>query len=353
MSKGKLKEAWKKFKKKKNIYLIIGILILLSIILYMSDSAIKTRYPDSDVVNTWISPIIVFVSTTMFTFAIGELVFSFFDFIEYVQKRLSEVFFSDRFVHILSPEKKKEIKQAINRDLFNTSNDNYLKFLDFFEKHLSKDEYEFYYKEHSNMVSCNKIVIQGEEYRQINNIRTLKFGKKDLGATVHFSDLVKYNFIEIPGIDNNQIFTVNNVLLIKVDPDKPKDSKKENLPFTIEIKPNTDAQFNSSIYNKTVLCKLQTPIKIKENYKIEINYTVLEPLSDLSYVTRLDRFCDNFSVDFSYSENEFKVNLQIFGLGLVPYSNEKNVKKMKNRIKVDFTNCSYPGDGTAFLICPK
>lgn len=345
--KEKIKRLKNRIHKNKTVYRITAYLVFFSIIIILANKLLQQSFPKNELINSWISPVLVFLATSIISYAIGQVVLSFFDIINFVQNRISEVIFTKKFIRLLNDDTKREIKKDIETDLYNTNNPVYFKFQKSFEDCLCKSENVFYYKKHTNMVNCDITEIDGIRYRRLKNIRTIVFGKKNMNSDVLLEEVIKYNYKDIPKLKEQDIFNLEKVVLCT------DDQEKKELSFTTKSLTNTDTKFNKSIYNKTAIGVLTDPINLEDNLKIEITYSAVEPLIDYSYVTRLDKFCCDFSITFTYNKDVFDVCYQTFGFGLVPYSNKKDVKVLENQIKIDIGKSSFPGDGTIFTIIPK
>lgn len=336
-----------KFKKNKAVLSITVILVLISFILYIIVILISYVYKNEDpIIKNILCPAFETLSSVLLSTAIGGIILSFFDFIEYAQKRIAEVMITNDFIKLLKKDALDDLKNKIDKVLFNISNDEYLKFSNQFYLYLNDCNNEYYYKEHSNRVTCQKIEFSNNKYKKILNQRTLVFGLKNNNKKINIKNILYYNYMDISELKQINIFKVKSVVIYY-------DGKRQNLKFNIKTDINKDTEFNQSIYNNTGICYIKDGIEIKENLKLVITYEVIEPLSDITYVTRMDKFCEDFNIDFVYDENDFCVAIQTFGFGLVPYSNKKNINICTNRIRVDFESNLYPGDGTIFTIINK
>lgn len=345
--KERLKRLKNRIQKNKTVYQLTAFLVFISIIIILTNKQLQQSFPDNNLINNWISPVLVFFATSIISYAIGQIVLSFFDIINFVQNRISEVIFTKKFIRLLNNDTKREIKEVIETDLYDTNNSDFLEFQKSFEKCLCDSENVYYYKSHTNMVNCDIVEINGVKYRRLKNIRTIVYGKKNENSSILLNEVIKYNYKDIPEIKKEDIFVLEKVVLCM------DNKEKKELSYTTKTLTNKDTKFNKSIYNKTAIGVLTDSINIEDNLKIQITYSAIEPLNDYSYVTRLDKFCNNFSITFTYNKDVFNVFFQTFGFGLIPYSNKKDVNKLENQIKIDLGGSSFPGDGTVFTIIPK
>ena len=94
------------------------------------------------------------VGTTLMTIGAGTALYSYFDFVNYVQEKIKEVIIDYNFTDKLSDNQKKDLARKLEKELLHQSTDNNL--YDFVQEEVLTLAKQAYYEEFTLNVSCKK-----------------------------------------------------------------------------------------------------------------------------------------------------------------------------------------------------
>lgn len=368
MSKEKIKKALKRISEKnqrdvnkitaktnsrRNIFtygmffISIGIIIILGSIIY--SVCYHPTYPNlalkckiKDVLNQ----LLTCIGTTLITIGAGTALYSYFDFVNYVQNKIKDVIIDYNFTDNLSDDQKKKLTRKLEKELLHQNADNNL--YDFVQEEVLSLAKQAYYEEFTLNVSCKK---SGEEIR--------KTICKDY--TINCESQPDFDIVK------------NNEFRIKC---KSSCNKKpsENIKLSINTIDFIDADYsvepsatNDEVYNqiyKYTLCddakkRIENAKPDNWDYKYCVKSEMISIVKedDMSFSFRLFYPCKKTTFLFTYNPDEFEVMEDVFVFKDVDNNDsiqKKPITIQHNRgsifIKID--NWILPGDGIIFTLSP-
>lgn len=333
--------------------LAIGIIIItIGMIIILSSIIFKAYYTGryTDVFKTKISDVIdqllMCTGTTLITIGAATALYSYFDFVNYVQEKIKDVIIDYNFTDILSDVQKKNLARKLEKELLHQNTDNNL--YDFVQEEVLTLAKQAYYEEFTLNVSCKKV-----------------------GNEIHKTIYKDY----IINCDSQPDFDIaaNNEFSIKYKgscSNAPADSIKlsiNSIDFTKDDYSTDEKDTNDEVYNKNCKYTLNNIAKDKiEKMKLDNwdfrYYVKSEMLSivkddDMSFSFRLYYPCKNTTFLFTYNPEEFEVMEDVFVFK--DFDIDDNTKKKsiitqhnKGSIFIKIDNWVLPGDGITFVLSP-
>lgn len=109
------------------IFITIGIIIILLSIIY--SVCYQPNYPNLNLktkMKDVINQLLMCIGTTLITIGAGTALYSYFDFVNYVQNKIKDVIIDYNFTDKLSDEEKKKLTRKLEKELLHQNTDNNL-----------------------------------------------------------------------------------------------------------------------------------------------------------------------------------------------------------------------------------
>lgn len=330
------------------IIIAFGIIaVLFSIIL--SEFYVATIDENKGMLKKWVKvgeELTMCIGTTTMAIGAGTALYSYFDFVNYVQEKLKRVIIDFDFTDIMSDEEKKVLAYKLEKEILHHTEGNNL--YDFVQDEVLSLAKRAFYEEFTLNVACEKV---GSE----------------ICKTIYKDYII--NCKAEPGFDISE----NNEFIIKCKESCEKDPA-DNIKLTINnIEFSKQDYFtklettNDEVYNKkcTYTLNEQAKEKIEQVVKDrwDYMYTVKSEMvstvrdDDMTFSFRLYHPCKNSTFLFTYNPDEFEVMEDVFVFK--DTDTDENVKKKavitrhnKGSIHIKIDNWILPGDGITFVLSP-
>lgn len=329
------------------IIVIVGIVILLITIIYNSIYMDYVKEGIALRVCQVIDNLLLCIGTTLMTIGAGTALYSYFDFVNYMQQKIKSVIIDNDFTDNLSDECKKDLACKLEKEILHQNEDNNL--YDFVQDEVLTLAKLAYYEEFILNVSCKKI-----------------------GNEIHKSICKDY----VINCDSQPDFDIvgNNAFSMQCKDncdDKPVKNIKLNingLDFSSDDYTSNGEKTEGEVYNKNCRYILNEASRkrideIKNNDRWDYKYTVRSEMTsvvkddDVTFSFRLYYPCRNTTFIFTYNPDEFEVMEDVFVFKDTDME-ENNLRKAittrrnKGSIYVKINNWVLPGDGITFVFSP-
>ncbi|MCM1122260.1 MAG: hypothetical protein NC416_06740 [Eubacterium sp.] len=341
-----------KMNSERNILSIGMIIISIGIIIILTSIILNVCYhpaPDLYLKNKLkdiLDQLLMCAGTTLITIGAGTALYSYFDFVNYVQNKIKDVIIDYNFTDHISDEQKKSLARRLEKELLHQNTENNL--YDFVQEEVLSLARQAYYEEFTLDVSCHKVgneihktiykdyIINCESQKDFDIARNNEFGVKCKTSCTN-------------ALEANIKLTINSIEFTDAD-------------YSI-----TESATNDEVYGKRCKYTLNDSAKKRiENtrsdnwdYKYNVQSEMLSIVKDddMSFSFRLYYPCKNTTFLFTYNPDEFEVMEDVFVFKDFD-NNENNQKKPiitrhnKGSILVKIDNWILPGDGITFVLSP-
>lgn len=325
-----------------------GIIVtLLSIIL--ASFYITTINEEEVLLIKWlqvVDDLLMCLGTTLITVGAGTALYSYFDFVNYVQEKIKDVIIDYNFTDALSDEEKKSLAYKLEKEILHHTEGNNL--YDFVQDEVLSLAKKAFYEEFTLNVACEKV-----------------------GSEIHKAIYKDYiiNCKAEPKFDISK----NNEFVIKCK-ETCENNPAGNIKLTINDVEFSDEDYaaesentDDEVYNKRCTYTLNEQAKEKIGAVVKDDWDYLytvksEVLSvvrddDMTFSFRLYHPCKSTTFLFTYNPEQFEVMEDVFVFK--DTDTDENVKKKaittrrnKGSIHVKIDNWILPGDGITFVLSP-
>lgn len=326
------------------------IVILASCLIMLMFLFIDSCINFNNKIYTTFRDFVINISMAGITIGAGTVLYSYFDFVKYIEQKLKGIVLDYDFLDRLEVDKKEEIlnrleKQLLYKSLVSTENTLY----DFANSEIKKLSKEPFYE--SMYLNVNCYVKDGFIYKKIIRKYTLNYSMIKT-FTYDLEKLTKTWFTDDSDDDSYNIskLTINDVDFFEYIQkesgiDKTKDTKYNKYIF-YHFDESVDSIYKN-IYNE------------EETLNVEVEYTTKVNVLDLTMSYRVYSPCKKFDVVFTYDKNMLDVFCEVFSFkDRIP--NEQSICKDRiklvtndNCINVSFKDWILPGDGIIFVFALK
>lgn len=329
------------------IFITIGIIVILLSIIY--SVCCQPHYPNlplktkmKDVINQ----LLMCIGTTLITIGAGTALYSYFDFVNYVQNKIKDVIIDYNFTDKLSDEEKKKLTRKLEKELLHQNTDNNL--YDFVQEEVLSLAKQAYYEEFTLNVSCKKC---GNEIHK----------------TIYKDYIINCESQPDFDIAENNEFTVK---CKSTCDNAPSENVKLNIntidfaddDYSVAISTTSDEVYNK-IHKYTLSESARSKIENATSDNWDHKYYVKSEMisivkdDDMSFSFRLYYPCKSTTFLFTYNPDEFEVMEDVFVFK--DFDNNDSAQKKpiitrrnKGSIFVKIDNWILPGDGITFVLSP-
>lgn len=329
------------------IFITIGIIVILLSIIY--SVCCQPHYPNltlktkmKDVINQ----LLMCIGTTLITIGAGTALYSYFDFVNYVQNKIKDVIIDYNFTDKLSDEEKKKLTRKLEKELLHQNTDNNL--YDFVQEEVLSLAKQAYYEEFTLNVSCKKC---GNEIHK----------------TIYKDYIINCESQPDFDIAENNEFTVK---CKSTCDNAPSENVKLNIntidfaddDYSVVISTTSDEVYNK-IHKYTLSESARSKIENATSDNWDHKYYVKSEMisivkdDDMSFSFRLYYPCKSTTFLFTYNPDEFEVMEDVFVFK--DFDNNDSAQKKpiitrrnKGSIFVKIDNWILPGDGITFVLSP-
>lgn len=298
---------------------------------------------------------IITVCLTCITIGGGTVLYSYFDFVNYIKKSLIDVIINNNFTDTLTNDKKAKIIRKLEKEIiYQKKMDDENTLYDFVNKEVISLVKIPYYESVDLNVDC---YYEGEKLRK-DIIRTIVWNtNNNEGFLPKLETITQTYFMSdeeeakgTQGSEQQKIkpYTINKLFIQKED-------------YTNKIQ-YCEERTDNVTYNKKSYYKFKDVNFVsKEIELLEMveNYTTIVDKSDMTFSYRVYRPCKRFSVTFSFDNKEMEPSVSVFAfkdcnLDAVALDRERIKTVYNNKtISVRINDWILPGDGVLFIIMPK
>lgn len=327
---------------KSNIFLLAIILALVGILTYTLS---LTVFSKSENYAQYIKPVVNDISIIFMTVALGSCLLEWFGFVDYMKIKMAEVVTTNKFLKTLSNERKIEIKEEIEREIY--SNDNKLGtegLLSVVQNEIYPLLKSYYFKEYVTSITLS---YNEDIQRIVKNIsKTIIICNNDsTEKDLILRDLFSPSFV---ADSEDEVKTMISLESIKCT---VGDGKTKILTSSYKFEPeevpandgyNYEAFLVPRAKNKKSTIKLGT-----EEVKLEIEYTTMVDKEDITYIQRVPIPCKDFTIHYNYT-NDFKIDGNGFSFLTRNHNSRILTRKEVSGYTIRFRCWMLPGDGVCF-----
>lgn len=323
------------------------IAILLSIVL--SEFCIATIDKDKELLKKWmevIENLLMCVGTTVMAIGAGTALYSYFDFVNYVQERLKRVIIDFDFTDIMSDEEKKALAYKLEKEILHHTEGNNL--YDFVQDEVLSLAKKAFYEEYTLNVACEKVDSEICKTIYKDYIINCKADPRfDISKNNEFVIKCKESCEKEPA--DNVKLTINNV-------------EFSNKDYDVKSEMTNDEVYNKKCtytLNEQAREKIEQVVKEHWDYMYTVKSEMVSVVQDddMTFSFRLYHPCKSTTFLFTYNPDEFEVMEDVFVFK--DTDTDENVKKKaiitrhnKGSIHVKIDNWILPGDGITFVLSP-
>ena len=331
------------------IFISFGVLVLLCTIIF--NEIYISQFDDTGGIGLKICQIIdsflVCAGTTLMTIGAGTALYSYFDFVNYMQDKIKDVIIDNNFTDNLSDEQKKELARKLEKEILHQNEGNNL--YDFVQDEVLSLAKMAFYEEFTLNVSCQK---KGSEIHKTickNYIINCE-SQPDF-------DIVRNNDFSMKCKDNCEDEPVKDIKL-----------SINGIDFTSDDYSTGNENTDGEVYNKNCRYSITEEArkkidKIRDDKNWELKYNVSSQMKtivqedDMTFSFRLYYPCKNTTFIFTYNPDEFEVFEDVFvfkDIEIDENISRKAITTCHNRgsIFVRIDNWVLPGDGITFVLSP-
>lgn len=329
------------------VIISIGIIVVLfSIIFNVCYHPSKPNLSLKNKIKEILDQLLLCTGTTLITIGAGTALYSYFDFVNYVQNKIKDVIIDYNFTDHLSDDQKKTLARKLEKELLHQNTENNL--YDFVQEEVLSLAKQAYYEEFTLDVSCHK---SGNEIHK----------------TIYKDYII--NCESQPDFD----IARNNEFGVKCKTscsNAPKDNIKlsiNSIDFTGDDYSVTESATNDEVYGKRCVYTLNDSARkrieetksVNWNYKYSVHSEILSIVKDddMSFSFRLYHPCKSTTFLFTYNPEEFEVMEDVFVFK--DFDNNEDTQKKpiitrhnKGSILIKIDNWILPGDGITFVLSP-
>lgn len=329
------------------IIITLGIIVVLISVIYKADFVPQYTDPLELKIAEVMDQLLMCAGTTLMTIGAGTALYSYFDFVNYIQGKIKDVIIDYNFTDILSDSQKKDLARKLEKELLYQNSDNDL--YDFVQEEVLSLAKQAYYEEFTLNVSCKR---EGDEiHKEIYKDYVINCESQrdfDIAENNEFS--IKYKSSCDANPADNIRLNINSIEFSKED-------------YVVD-KMDT----NDEVYDKKCYYRLSDAAKGKIaqaksdnwNYKYHVKNEMRSIVKDddLSFSFRLYYPCKNTTFLFTYNPEEFEVMEDVFvfkDFDIDDKLENKPITTRHNRgsIIIKINNWVLPGDGITFVLSPK
>lgn len=330
------------------IIITIGvIIILLNIILsvFLVQAVDETKI----LLLKWLTVmenLLMCLGTTLVTIGAGTVLYSYFDFVNYVQDKLKDVVVNRNFTDIMSDEAKKELAYRLEKEILHHTEVNNL--YDFVQDEVLSLARKAFYEEFTLNISCER---KGNEIHK----------------TIYKDYVINCKTQPDFDICKNNNFAIKCKETCPTNPAEYIELSINGINFSGDDYELTEENTNDEVYNKRCIYTLneQAKEKIKNglgnnwdykyNVSSEMESIVLD--DDMTFSFRLYFPCKKTTFLFTYNPEEFEVMEDVFAFKDTDTDDAGKKKSVvtrhnKGSILVNIDNWILPGDGITFVLSP-
>lgn len=354
-NKGVREHLERKRNKGQNNILIIGVLvILLGVLIILASIILSAAYiptiEESYILKlkiwTVIDDLLMCLGTTVITVGAGTALYSYFDFVNYMQDKMKRVMIDYEFTDILSENEKKKLATKLEKEIVHQVAGNNL--YDFVQDEVLSLAKQAFYEKHILTISCEKV-------------------DQTIVKTIHRSYILNCSSQADFDIAGANMFTICHHNKDDINIAKDVTLNINGTIFSLEDYDKEEKPSNEEVYNKQCILSLKKEAidrmqksMDKENwdnlYKVESDMVSVVQENDLTFAYRLFYPCKSTMFLFTYNPDEFEVMENIFAFKDTDLSNMEDnpVKVIHNRgsILIEINNWVLPGDGVVFVLAP-
>lgn len=326
------------------IIIAIGVIIILSSIIY---SVCYQPSPDLTLQNKIkdiINQLLMCIGTTMITIGAGTALYSYFDFVNYVQNKIKDVIIDYNFTDRLSDDQKKKLTRKLEKELLNQNTDNNL--YDFVQEEVLSLAKQAYYEEFTLNVACKRV--GNEIHKTIHKYYVINCESQpdfDIAENNEFAVKCKASSSDAPSA--NLKLNINNIDFVDDD-------------YSVSTSTTNDEVYNIKhkyTMSESARKKIENVKSDNWNYKYCVNseMTSIVKDDDMSFSFRLYHPCKSTTFLFTYNPDEFEVMEDVFVFKDCDNNDtsQKNpiiTHHNKGSIFVKIDNWILPGDGITFVL---
>lgn len=289
--------------------------------------------------------IVTNLASVLLVLGSGTMVLEFFGFVDYIKKHLTELMVEDNYLVTLSEEKKKRLRSTLQRMILypNIPHIEANSLFNVVEQQVTPLLTDYYIKEYIVTVDC----------KFEDDLIKKKIYKKIIFAHI---DTNYQKVIDIPLI-NFQMKRPKNladhdiVNLCKFEfngKDYKRDVKIETFPI---VNDKYDTQITSA-YDE----KIREVFKLTNGLaKLETDIETVVGADDPTFIQRVNKPCQNYTIHFNYNPDQCRVMAEGFGfMDSNKFPNERiDYRVHGNSIVIRFNEWILPGNGVIFTILKK
>ncbi len=346
----------KKNKCKKNEKLsinLIGIIIILAGVVVMAIMVGINSCIDEELwLWDFVYSFIINLAMTTVTIGAGTVLYSYFDFVNYICNNLKNIILEYKFIKNLNNDQKEDLLNKLSKDLIyddeNSPNDTLYCFVNNEIKELTKS---IYYEQLYLNINCS--CIDGKIIKDIVRIFTINYENTPCGYEFDLKRITNTSFVK----DSN-IPKPIEVTLLKIN--------GKELTKNIEYRKEEQLKFNQ--YQENCYYDFKEDYKFKQDeflkdgkkvLRIELHYQTIVPEEDNTMGFRVYAPCKSFEADFVYDHTISDTFCDAFAFK----DRKANDRKMdedridyirnKNSVCVKIEDWILPGDGVIYVITPR
>lgn len=330
------------------------IIIFISVAGLFLSMLIYTLVSDPTEENIVLYAIFQFLITgclTCITIGGGTVLYSYFDFVNYIKKSLIDVIINNNFTDTLTNEKKANIIRKLEKELiYQQRVDDKNTLYDFVNEEVISLVKIPYYESVDLNVDC---YYEGDKLRK-DIIRTIVWNlNNNEGFTPKLETITQTYFMDVDSSsaekdEKKKPYKINRLIIQKED-------------YTEKIEYHEEPTENITYNKKSYYTFKDTEFIVKETETLMMReeYTTLVDKSDVTFSYRVYRPCKQFSVTFSYDNEKMEPSVSVFAfkdcnLDAVTIDKERIRTIYNNKtISVKIDDWILPGDGVIFVITPK
>lgn len=275
-------------------------------------------------------------------FGIGTIALEFSGFVKYTKNRLKEIVIEHDFLSKLKPDKLKEIKLKIESHLYPlnavTNTDSLLHVI---QKNVNPLLDSYFYKEY--IVDVNVEIEDG--YIKKTIYKKIVFSQYDDSKEQIIGTLFDIHFFQ-PKSDNKSPLNLISFSFNK------KNLPPQNLLEEMKLHLKHEEILDDGKYKQRFILNCDD-LKFKEDVEINLTYNTFVPLTDRSFINRVEKPCQHYCIHFNYDKKQFKLFYSGFAFADLGNIYKKDVRTSRNSLMIRFKDWILPGDGTMFVLLDK
>lgn len=324
------------------IIILVGLCIILASIIF--DTYYIPQKEKIIRIKNVINQLLMCIGTTSMTIGAGTALYSYFDFVNYVQGKIKDVIINYNFTDHLADKQKKELARKLEKELLHQYTDNNL--YDFVQEEVLSLAKQAYYEEFTLNIACKK---EGNEiHKTIYKDYVINCESQpdfDIAGNNEFAVKCKASCSDDPA--ETIKLTINSTVFTKDD-------------YDIDKKDTGDEVYSKAskyTLNDAARRKIENTKTNNWDFKYSVSSEVLSVVKDddMSFSFRLYYPCKSTTFLFTYNPEEFEVLEDVFVFKDFDNNESTSQKSIitrhnKGSIYVKIDNWILPGDGITFVL---